>query len=75
MTVAALFDIHANLPALEAVMKEVKRIGVDRIVIGGDVIPGPMPRECLDLVFSLDLPTHFIIGNGDRETVAAKHGN
>jgi len=74
MRIAALYDIHGNLPALEAVLLELKSERVDRIVIGGDVIPGPMPRECLDAVFALDVPTRFIIGNGDRESVAANRG-
>jgi putative phosphoesterase len=74
MRVAALYDIHGNLPALEAVLAEVRAAAVDRIVIGGDVIPGPMPRECLELVFALDVPARFIIGNGDRESVAANRG-
>ena len=42
MPVAALYDIHGNLPALEAVLQEVRRAEVDRIVVGGDVFPGPM---------------------------------
>jgi predicted phosphodiesterase len=74
MRVAALYDIHGNLPALEAVIREVTAAGVDRVVIGGDLIPGPMPRECLDLLAGLTIPTRFIIGNGDRETLAAKRG-
>lgn len=74
MRVAALYDIHGNLPALEAVLVDVRAAGVDRIVIGGDVIPGPMPRECMDLVLALELSADFIIGNGDRETIAARNG-
>ena len=74
MRVAALYDIHGNLPALESVLADVRRADVDRVVVGGDVLPGPMPRECLDLVMSLEVPTDFIIGNGDRETVAARRG-
>jgi putative phosphoesterase len=74
MRLAALYDVHGNLPALEAVLADVRRAGVDRVVIGGDVLPGPMPRECLDAILDLGIPTEFIIGNGDRETVAAKHG-
>jgi Icc-related predicted phosphoesterase len=74
MRVAALYDIHGNLPALEAVLAELRSAAVDRVVIGGDVLPGPMPRECLDLVLDLGIPTDFIIGNGDREAVAAKQG-
>ena len=74
MRVAALFDIHAVLPALEAVMADVRHSRVDRIVVGGDVLPGPMPRETLDLLGSLDIPTEFIVGNGDREAAAAARG-
>jgi predicted phosphodiesterase len=72
--VACLFDIHGNLPALEAVLADARDAGVDRIIVGGDVIPGPMPRECLDLLYSLDTPADFIIGNGDRETAVAARG-
>ena len=71
---ACLYDIHGNLPALEAVLAEVRAAGADRIIIGGDVLPGPMPRECLDLLHSLDTPVDFIIGNGDRETAGAARG-
>ena len=41
MRVAALYDIHGNLPALEAVLAEVEREGVDAIVVGGDIAAGP----------------------------------
>jgi diadenosine tetraphosphatase ApaH/serine/threonine PP2A family protein phosphatase len=50
----------------------VRRERVDAIVIGGDVVPGPMPRECLDLLRSLKIPTHFIPGNGERVTLAQR---
>jgi putative phosphoesterase len=66
MRVAALYDIHGNLPALEAVLREVRAFDVDLIVVGGDVMPGPMPRQCLSLLEDLDVPTAFICGNGDR---------
>lgn len=74
MRVAVLYDIHGNLPALDAVLAEVRAIGVDEIVIGGDVLPGPMPRECLDRLFGLPTPVRFIRGNGDRESVAHRAG-
>ena len=74
MRVACLYDVHANLPALEAVLAEVLAEHVDRIVIGGDLLPGPMPRECLDAIFALGMPTHCIMGNGDRGTLAARRG-
>lgn len=70
MRVAALYDIHGNLPALEAVLRDVHDAGVDRLVVGGDVLPGPMPRESLAALQALDLPVEFIHGNGDRETIA-----
>jgi predicted phosphodiesterase len=68
--VAALYDIHGNLPALEAVLDEVRAAGVDQIVVGGDVLPGPMPRESLAALLDLGIPTRFLQGNGDREVIA-----
>jgi putative phosphoesterase len=66
MRVAAIYDIHGNLPALEAVLEDIRREGVDRVVVGGDVFPGPMARESLERLLRLDVPVHFILGNGDR---------
>jgi predicted phosphodiesterase len=74
MRVAALYDIHANLPALEAVLAEVRAAQVDLVVVGGDVLPGPMPRASLELLLHLDIPTRFILGNGDREVLAVMRG-
>ena len=74
MRVAALFDIHGNLPALDVVLDEVREAGVDRIVIGGDVVPGPMPRQTLACLLDLDIPVQFIQGNGDREVLARMRG-
>jgi predicted phosphodiesterase len=70
MRVAALFDIHANLPALEAVLEEVRRERPDEVVVGGDVLPGPMPRETMALLLGLDVPVHFIHGNGELAILA-----
>ena len=42
MKIAAIYDIHGNLPALEAVLSEIDRERVDVIVVGGDIVPGPM---------------------------------
>jgi predicted phosphodiesterase len=74
MRIAALYDIHGNLPALEAVLEEIRRHRVNQILPGGDVLPGPMPRECLELLQSLDLPVQYIMGNGDREVLARMRG-
>ena len=74
MRVAALYDVHGNLPALEAVLGEVRRAGVDQVVVGGDVLPGPMPRESLERLFGLDLPVRFLRGNGDRMVLEQRAG-
>jgi putative phosphoesterase len=75
MRIAALYDIHGNMPALEAVLAEVAQAGVDQIVVGGDVVAGPMPRETLECLLSLPTPVQFIQGNGDREVVAQMAGH
>jgi predicted phosphodiesterase len=64
--VAALYDVHGNLPALEAVLAEVERLDVDAIVVGGDIAAGPpQPRETVERVRSL--PNAYCIrGNADR---------
>jgi putative phosphoesterase len=74
MRVAALYDIHGNLPALDAVLGEVHRADVDLIVVGGDVFPGPMSCETFARLLELNVPTRFILGNGDREVLAAMRG-
>jgi putative phosphoesterase len=74
MRVAALYDIHGNLPALEAVVEEIRRAEADLVVIGGDVLPGPMPRETLTFLLDLDLPLRCLRGNGDREVLASRTG-
>jgi predicted phosphodiesterase len=70
MRVAAIYDIHANLPALEAVLQDIREAQVDQIVVGGDVVPGPMGRETIAYLLDLDIPVQFIQGNGDREVFA-----
>lgn len=65
MRVAAIYDIHGNLPALEAVLQEIRQAAIDHIVVGGDVVPGPMPYETLTRLLDLDVPVQFIRGNGE----------
>ena len=50
MRVAAISDIHGNLPALEAVLAEIDGEGVDQIVVVGDTVHGPWPAEVADLL-------------------------
>ena len=68
MRVAALYDVHGNLPALEAVLAEVERERIEVTVVGGDVLWGPFQSECLVL-----LRAHgalFVAGNCEREVLA-----
>jgi predicted phosphodiesterase len=62
----ALYDIHGNLPALEAVLAEARRQGADEYLLGGDYgTPSPWLRETLDLLRTLE-PATWIRGNGER---------
>jgi predicted phosphodiesterase len=72
--VAVLNDIHGNLPALDAVLAAVDRAGVDAIVVGGDLVWGPMPSETLDRLAALGDRASFVMGNADRDVVEAFDG-
>ena len=74
MRVAAIYDIHGNLPALEAVLEEVRREDVEHVVVGGDVVPGPMVRETLACLLALDVPVRFIQGNCEVAVLEAMAG-
>lgn len=71
MRVAALYDIHGNLPALRAVLADAAREGVGTIVIGGDVAAGPLPSQTIDQLLALGERARFVRGNADRELVHA----
>jgi len=71
---AAIYDIHGNLPALEGVLEDIRAAGVDHVVVGGDVLPGPMAHEALALLAALNIPTTCIMGNGDREVLEYRKG-
>ena len=70
---AVLSDVHGNLPALEAVLSDVRKADVNLIVFGGDLASGPMPAETIDLVRSMP-NARFVRGNADRGVVAAYDG-
>ncbi|MFO0598331.1 MAG: metallophosphoesterase family protein [Myxococcaceae bacterium] len=66
MRLALLADIHANLHALEAVLRDVDGCGVDELVVLGDTINyGPRPRECLELVSAR--ASVVLAGNHEKE--------
>jgi putative phosphoesterase len=69
--VAAIYDVHGNLPALEAVLSDLESLNPDLIVVGGDVVAGPMPSEVLERLAALSESVCFIRGNADREVLAA----
>ena len=66
MRIAALYDVHGNRPALEAVLAELEGEQIDEIVFGGDLTWGPQPHETLELVWSVS-NARFVRGNADRE--------
>jgi predicted phosphodiesterase len=74
MRIATLFDIHGNIPALEAVLSDIGQRGVDTVVVGGDVVPGPFVKEAFDILSNLDARTLFIHGNGETDVLVARDG-
>jgi putative phosphoesterase len=65
--VAAISDIHGNLPALEAVLADIDREDVDEIVVAGDTAHGPWPAEVVDLL--VERGARCVRGNADREVM------
>jgi predicted phosphodiesterase len=70
---AIISDIHANLEALEAVLAEIKKLGINEIYCLGDIIGyGPNPRECIDLV--MQHCQVCILGNHDQAALFDPEG-
>ena len=66
--IATLYDIHGNLPALEAVLAEIPDDAT--IVVGGDVCMGGVePAETLERLRALGDRVVWVRGNADREPV------
>ena len=74
MRIAALYDIHGNLPALRATMDELANQQIDWMIIGGDVIAGPFPSKTLTYLQDLPVPVQFIIGNAESELLRVAAG-
>jgi putative phosphoesterase len=66
LRVAALYDVHGNLPALEAVLAEA---AADVIVAGGDVVGGPFPAETIERLRAEGDRVRWLRGNAERELV------
>jgi predicted phosphodiesterase len=71
MDLLCLYDIHGNVEALDAVLADPRAAGADAVVVGGDTVPGAFAREALDRLAALELPVHWVRGNGEREVAAA----
>jgi predicted phosphodiesterase len=70
--VAGLFDVHGNLPALEAVLADVPDDAL--IVVGGDVAAGGFPAETVDRLRGLGDRVCWLRGNADRELLLGEQG-
>lgn len=63
--IAVIADIHGNLWALEAVLRELDRLAPQQVVVAGDLAEGgPRPGECVELIRRRGYPT--IRGNADE---------
>jgi putative phosphoesterase len=71
LRIAALYDIHGNVPALDAVLADVD---AEVILVGGDFVAGPWPAETYERLRSLEGDVRFIRGNADREVVDEEPG-
>ena len=74
MRILALYDIHGNPDALEAVLGDPRAAHPDAVVIGGDVVPGAFGAAVLDRLAAMSGPMHWVRGNGEREVAAAVGG-
>jgi putative phosphoesterase len=62
--VAVITDLHANLPALQAVLARIDELAIDRVYCGGDLVGyGPHPNDVCALIRERAIPT--IYGNYD----------
>jgi predicted phosphodiesterase len=75
MRVAALYDIHGNLPALAAVLAEPDVAAADVVLVGGDALAGPMPAETLRLLTGMGERVVWIAGNTEREMFEKRGGD
>ena len=68
MRVAIISDVHGNRLALEAVLEDIVRHGVDATFNLGDLVSGPLePNWTADILMDLDVPT--VRGNHERHLI------
>jgi predicted phosphodiesterase len=73
--VAVLSDVHGNLPALVAVLREVSQSDVEALFFLGDHTWGPQPAEVLAQAMTVPLPTFFVRGNAERALIEYEAGH
>jgi predicted phosphodiesterase len=71
MKILALYDIHGNVDALDAVLGDGRAADPDVVVVGGDAAPGPFTPAVLARLGSLSVPVRWVRGNGEREVAEA----
>lgn len=72
MKIAILSDVHGNMPALNAVVSELRNDQFESIIVAGDLIGGPKPNETIRLLRSLNC--NLIAGNMDLDLVKYARG-
>ena len=73
MRLALVSDIHGNLPALEAVVADIARRGVDQVLCLGDNLSGPLlPRETAQCLMASGWPV--LAGNHERQILEWQPG-
>lgn len=72
MMIAVFSDVHGNMPALEAIISELDKENVERILVAGDLIGGPNPNEAIELLKSLGCI--IIAGNMDLDLLCLTKG-
>jgi predicted phosphodiesterase len=71
LKIAVFSDVHGNLPALNAILEDVKRRGIDEVYCLGDLVDfAPWPNEVIGLIEEFQIPC--LLGNHD-ERVAFDH--
>jgi len=74
LKLAILADIHSNLPALQAIIKDIQSWGPDRVIVAGDIINrGPSPVECLQLIRTMIESDDWVALRGNHEDYVLFH--
>jgi predicted phosphodiesterase len=74
MKILALYDIHGNVDALQAVLADPRAADPDVVVVGGDAVPGPDAGATLARLEALGASVRWVRGNGEREVAEAVGG-